>query len=135
MRYYQYAGNPSCGCCEDPCPLIQISRCNFNEYCNTSGEEWREHDYGTQADPDKQCELWYTQTATISIDSSKTGAVDGTVWINGFHANAWDDKYQGSGQTRADGDTFVITETVTLGSHTIVYSQAHEWVYDSRSAT
>lgn len=135
MRFYQYAGNPSCGCCDNPCPSITITRCNFNEYCNTSGEEWREHDYGTQAVPDKQCELWYTQSASISIDNTKTGKVDNAVWIDGFNAGAWDDKYRGSSQTRADGDTFVITETVTLGSHTIIYSQAHEWVYNSSSAT
>jgi len=132
MKWYKYAGNPSCGCCDELCPLIAITRCNFNEYCITSGEEWREHDYGASG---KQCELWYTQSATISIDSSKTGAVDGAVWIDGFTANAWDAKYKGSGQTRADGDTFTITETVTLGTHTIVYSQAHEWVYNSSSAT
>lgn len=135
MRYYQYAGNPSCGCCDDPCPLIQISRCNFNEYCNTSGEEWREHDYGTQSRSDKQCELWYTQSATISLDSSKTGTVDGTVWIEGFGAGAWDDKYRGSSQTRADGDTFVKYHTLTLGNKTIVYSITTVWLYDSGAST
>lgn len=135
MRYYQYAGNPSCGCCDDPCPYIQITRCNFNEYCNTSGEEWREHDYGTQSRPDKQCELWYTQSATISLDSSKTGAVDGTVWIEGFGAGAWDDKYRGSSQTRADGDTFIKYHTLTLGNKTIVYSITTVWLYDSGAST
>lgn len=140
MKYYKYAGNPSCGCCDDPCPSITINRCNFNEFCTTSGEEWFERDYGTQARPDKRCELWYTQSATITIKSDKIKAVEDSVWIydfDNFYANAWDAKPptgHENTQTRADGDTFVQTSTIAFGSHTVVYSIVSEWIYNTSNA-
>ena len=153
-KYYKYAGNPSCGCCDNMCPSIQIDRCNFNEFCETSGEEWIEYDYGTARRPDKRCELWYSQRATITIKSDKIEPYDSALIVSndaydefgdqyyridsfpGFHATPWDTKPsvgEARSQTRADGDMFIETTTVRYGSHTVVCTITTEWIYNEDS--
>ncbi len=150
-KYYKYAGNPSCGCCDNMCPSIQIDRCNFNEFCETSGEEWIEYDYGTARRPDKRCELWYSQRATITIKSDKIEPYDSALIVSndaydefgdqyyridsfpGFHATPWDTKPsagEARSQTKADGDMFIETTTVRYGSHTVVCTITTEWIYN-----
>lgn len=130
-KYYKYAGSPSYCCCEDPCPVIKIDRCNFNEFCDTSGGEWIEHDYGTERRPDKRCELWYSQSATIAIKPDKIKDYNSAAISPLLYATPCDDKLSDdeSNQDREDGDLFVETHTVRYGTHTVVCTTTTEWIY------